>query len=82
MQVAIAEAPELVKSGQAELSSTLTPLNCAAAQNHVDCVQLLIDAGAPLEAMDGFGLTPLMVSRKQPHVMAALCSLLSCILVS
>jgi len=61
-QVAIAAAPELVRSGQTELSSTLTPLNCAAAQNHADCAQLLIDAGAPLEARDGFGLTPLMVS--------------------
>ena len=54
--------PELVKSGKAEVASNLTPLNCAAAKGYIKCMQLLIDAGAPREAKDGFGLTPLQVS--------------------
>lgn len=62
MQEAIKDLPELVKSGKAEVASNLTPLNCAAAKGYITCLQLLVDAGAPLEAQDGFGLTPLRVN--------------------
>lgn len=61
LQEAIKDSPDLVKSGKAEVASNLTPLNCAAAKGYIKCMQLLIEAGAPKEAKDGFGLTPLQV---------------------
>ena len=61
LQEAIKDLPELVKSGKAEVASNLTPLNCAAAKGYVACLEMLVKAGAPLEATDGFGLTPLRV---------------------
>ena len=60
-QEAIQKNPELVRSGKCEVASTLTPLNCAAAQGHVPCLEALLEAGAPLEAEDGFGQTALQV---------------------
>lgn len=33
-----------------------TALHCAAARGHVECVQSLLDAGAPVDALDLVGI--------------------------
>ena len=58
---AIAANQEVVKAGVYELRNRLAPLHCAAAHGHAEALQALIDAGAPLEATDGFGNTALQV---------------------
>ena len=37
----------------------MTPLHFAGQQHHVDVVRLLLDAGAPVDATDEHGNTPL-----------------------
>ena len=41
-----------------------TPLHLAAAEGWLDCVQLLVEAKAPLEASDNDGSTPLTTAAK------------------
>lgn len=43
-------------------SKSFAPLHAAARMGKVDIVNLLLDAGAPLEQMDKFGLTPLALA--------------------
>ena len=53
--------PDIVKSGKCEMASKLAPMGCAAAQGRTECLQALLDAGAPVDAEDGYGMTPLQV---------------------
>ena len=50
-----------MKSGQCEMGSKLAPMGCAAAQGRTECLQALLDAGAPVDTEDGYGMTPLQV---------------------
>ena len=43
-------------------ASGATPLHAACQQGHTDCVDLLISAGAPVEAVGAGGVTPLIVA--------------------
>jgi ankyrin repeat protein len=61
-QELISAHPGLLQSAVHDLSSGgALPLQLAAAGGYVDVVQLLLTAGAPLEAKDGKGLTALQV---------------------
>lgn len=51
----------VVKSGAPVRGSGALPLQQAAAAGKAELVQMLLDAGAPLDAADGKGLTPLQV---------------------
>ena len=67
--------PESPKSGPVALTE-VTPLMIAAALGTPELVQTLLDAGAPVNAKDGRGMTPLMFaiakSRQQPAVIRML----------
>ena len=41
-----------------------TPLHFAAAGNHLECVKLLLDAGADIKVTDNYSLTPLQLHIK------------------
>ena len=41
-----------------------TPLHFAAARNHLECVKLLLDAGADIKVTDNYSLTPLQLHIK------------------
>jgi hypothetical protein len=77
-QELIAAHPQLVPAAVGDLSAgDALPLHLAAAGGCVDVVQVLLAAGAPLEAKDGKGQTALQVG-SVPHCMTPVsCACLS-----
>ncbi|CAJ0923262.1 unnamed protein product, partial [Mesorhabditis belari] len=49
-----------------------TSLHCAAARGHLECVTSLLDAGAPVDALDQTGQTALHLALRRGHVDIAL----------
>jgi ankyrin repeat protein len=73
LQELIAAHPQLLPTAVRDLSAGgALPLHLAAAGGCVDVVQVLLAAGAPVEAKDGKGLTALQVSHMHMHLCAFL----------
>lgn len=51
----------------AAIETQLTPLHLAAMAGHMECVSILIQAGAKLYAKDGQGATPLHLAAENGH---------------
>uniref|UniRef100_A0A914VG62 Death domain-containing protein n=1 Tax=Plectus sambesii TaxID=2011161 RepID=A0A914VG62_9BILA len=49
-----------------------TALHCAAARGHLECVQSLLDSGAPVDAQDRSGQTALHLALRRSHIDIAL----------
>ena len=65
---AIASAPAGVLSqGIFDAHTGVAPLHLAAGEGHVDVVEVLLAAGAPVNGVDGGGVTALQVARKYDH---------------
>ena len=50
-----------VRSGKYDLMSGKGVLHCAAWEGHLEMLEMLVQAGAPIDANDGHGLTALQV---------------------
>ena len=67
-QAVISDSPDLVKSGVVDLITGSCPLHAAARGGSADAVEVLLRAGAAIEARDGHGWTALRVSMTVPAV--------------
>ncbi len=50
-----------VRSSNFDLLSGKGILHCAAREGHLNIIEMLLEAGAPINAQDGHGLTTLQV---------------------
>ncbi|KAK9904970.1 hypothetical protein WJX75_006675 [Coccomyxa subellipsoidea] len=65
--LAMDEVLATVRSGKYDLLSGKGVLHCAAREGRLEVLEMLIEAGAPIDAHDGNGLTALQVSRQHPE---------------
>ena len=61
LKEALPAAQRALSSGAPVRGASVLPLQAAAAKGYIDIVTMLVDAGAPLEATDGKGMTALQV---------------------
>eukprot|EP00884_Botryococcus_braunii_P014366 jgi/Botrbrau1/22930/Bobra.0030s0008.1 len=61
----IEKYPEVVECGAFDLKNGIGPLHIAAARGDLKALQMLLDAKAPPDALDGASQTPLEVARKE-----------------
>lgn len=61
-QAAIREGQDAVTSGALDVTNGVGPLHMAAANGHAALVDLLLQAGAPIDAPDGDGATAVQVT--------------------
>ena len=64
---------EVLQEGTCDLLTKRAPLHCAARLGKVLQLELLIEAGSPVDGLDGHGWTALQVQPKQPSVGSAMC---------
>ena len=65
---------EVLQEGTCDLLTKRAPLHCAARLGKVPQLELLIEAGSPVDCLDGHGWTALQVQpEKPPSVGSAMC---------
>jgi hypothetical protein len=61
LQRLVDQHADIVKNGAYDLKNNVGPLHLAAARGNLTALQILLDAKAPPDALDGAGQTPLEV---------------------
>ena len=69
MQAAVEENSAVVKKGSCDVQKT-APLHLAASRGDVSALEILLDAGAPINATDGNGFSALEVDSQLSPLLA------------